>query len=105
MKLPPCPPEFREKRVALHRTGRTVAELAREIEPSEQAIRNWVAQRTPAGAAPASAAGSPSAAEREERQRLRREVRQRRVARDIPGEAAAWFARGTSTMPSGSASS
>ena len=46
---PPYPPEFREQLVALHRAGRTIEELAREFEPSEQTIRNWVAQSAPTG--------------------------------------------------------
>ena len=35
---------FREQMVELVRSGRTPEELAREFEPSAQAIRNWVAQ-------------------------------------------------------------
>ncbi len=55
---PPYAPEFREQLVALHRAGRTIEELAREFEPSEQTIRNWVAQSAPAGGtAPTIAAG------------------------------------------------
>jgi transposase len=46
-----------------------------------------------------------SAAEREELARLRREVRQLRVERDILSRAAAWFARETGTIPSGSSGS
>lgn len=106
---PPYPPEFREQLVALHRAGRTIEELAREFEPSEQTIRNWVAQSAPAagagGTAPAGAAAPLSAAEREDLARLRREVRQLRVERDILGKAAAWFARETGTIPNGGSSS
>jgi transposase len=97
---PPYPPEFREQLVALHRAGRTIEELAREFEPSEQTLRTWVAQSAPAGgAAPSTAAAALSAAEREEFQRLRKEVRQLRVERDILGKAAAWVARETGTIP------
>ena len=39
---PPYPPEFREQMVELVRSGRSPEELAREFEPSAQAIRNWV---------------------------------------------------------------
>ena len=46
-----------------------------------------------------------SAAERDELARLRREVRQLRVERDILSRAAAWFARETGTIPSGSSGS
>ena len=41
---PPYPPEFREQMVELIRSGRSPEELAREFEPSAQAIRNWVSQ-------------------------------------------------------------
>jgi transposase len=46
-----------------------------------------------------------SSAEREELTRLRRENRQLRLERDILAQAAAWFARETGTIPSGSATS
>ena len=38
------PSEFRRQMVELARAGRSAEELAREFEPSAQAIRNWVAQ-------------------------------------------------------------
>ncbi len=38
------PPEFRQQIVELHRAGRRPGELAREFEPNEQTIRNWIAQ-------------------------------------------------------------
>lgn len=41
---PLYPPEFRRQMVELVRTGRDPEQLAREFEPSAQAIRNWVAQ-------------------------------------------------------------
>ena len=40
----PYAPEFRRRMVELVRAGRDPAGLAREFEPSAQAIRNWVAQ-------------------------------------------------------------
>ena len=40
----PYPPEFRQRIVELVRKGRTPEELARQFEPSAQAIRNWVRQ-------------------------------------------------------------
>ena len=40
----PYPPEFRRQMVELVRAGRNPEELAREFEPSAQAIRNWVRQ-------------------------------------------------------------
>ena len=40
----PYAPEFRRQMVELVRAGRTPEQLAKEFEPSAQAIRNWVAQ-------------------------------------------------------------
>lgn len=40
----PYAPEFRRQMIELVRAGRDPADLAREFEPSAQAIRNWVAQ-------------------------------------------------------------
>ena len=41
---PPYPAAFRQQMVDLVRSGRTPEDLAREFEPSAQAIRIWVAQ-------------------------------------------------------------
>jgi transposase len=43
-KHPPYAPEFRRQMIELVRAGRTPEELAKEFEPSAQAIHNWVAQ-------------------------------------------------------------
>src|SRR3954451_15422727 len=102
---PPYAPEFRRQIVELVRAGRTPEELAREFEPSSQAIRNWVAAADRSegrqSATPAPAAGTPalSAAEREELTRLRRENKQLRLERDIPSRATAWFAAGDRRDP------
>ena len=89
---PPYPPEFRAQLVALHQAGRTIAELAKEFEPSEATIHTWIAQAAVderAAAAPrAERAGTLTTAEREELARLRRENRQLKVERDILGKAA-----------------
>lgn len=107
---PPYSPEFRRQIVDLARSGRDPSDLAREFEPSAQAIRNWVAQadrqegRT--GPKPAAAATPMMTTdEREELTRLRRENKQLRVERDILSRAAAWFARETGAVPSGSSGS
>ncbi len=105
---PPYAPEFRRQMVELVRAGRDPADLAREFEPSSQAIRNWVAQADRRDghreAKPAADAGL-SAAEREELSRLRRENKQLRLERDILSRATAWFARETGVIPSGSSGS
>jgi transposase len=41
---PPYPPDFRQRIIELVRKGRTPEELARQFEPSAQAIRNSVRQ-------------------------------------------------------------
>ena len=41
---PPYPAAFRQQMVDLVRSGRKPGELAREFEPSAEAIRKWVAQ-------------------------------------------------------------
>jgi transposase len=104
-------PEFRRQMVELVRAGRDPASLAREFEPSAQAIRNWVAvadreegRRSPKPAAVLSG-DALTPAEREELARLRRENKQLRVERDILSRAAAWFARETGTIPPGSSGS
>jgi transposase len=98
----PYPPEFRQQMVDLVRAGRTPEELAREFEPSAQAIRNWVRQsdldegRRDDGL---------KSSELEELRRLRRENRQLREEREILAKAAAWFARETGSIPPGSSNS
>ena len=99
---PPYPAEFRRQMVDLVRSGRTPEELSREFEPTAQAIWNWVRQADRDGGQRDEAL---PLAEREELSRLRRENRQLRQERDILAKAAAWFARETGTIPSGSSSS
>ena len=93
------PPEFRQQLIELVRAGRTPEELSREFEPSGQTIRNWVAQ---ADRDRGARSDGLTSAEREELGRLRRQVRQLKVERDILGKAAAWFARETGTIPNAS---
>lgn len=77
---PPYPPEFRQQMVELVRVGRSPEELAREFEPSAQAIRNWVSQ---ADRDEGRRSDGLTSAEREEMRRLRRENRQLRQEREI----------------------
>src|SRR5688572_17741621 len=101
---PPYPPEFRQQMIELVRAGRTPEELAREFEPSAQAIRNWVAQSGGIAESRREAGGLTSV-EQEELRRLRRENRQLREEREILAKAAAWFARETGSIPSRSTDS
>ena len=89
----PYAPEFRRQMVDLVRSARTPEALSREFEPTAQAIWNWVRQ------------ADPTSAERDELTRLRRENRRLRQERDILAKAAAWPARETAVIPSGSSNS
>ena len=109
--------------VDLVRAGRDPADLAREFEPSAEAVRNWVMQADLAEGGrevkPTSAVaeGTLTVPERDELARLRRENRQLRLERLDPlcgsslSKAAAWFARARpaarieGTLPSGSSGS
>ncbi len=119
---PPYAPEFRRQMIDLVRAGRDPDNLAREFEPTAQSIRNWVVQADRSEGGREAKGDSASSAEREELIRLRREVRQLRLERDILSKAAAWFpssgippadagetltslARETGTIPSGSSGS
>jgi transposase len=88
--------------VELVRTGRTPDELSQEFEPSAEAIRQWVKQ---ADRDDGRRADGLTSAEREELYSLRRENRRLRQERDILSKAAAWFARETGVIPSGSSNS
>ena len=89
---PPYPAAFREQMVELVRSGRTPGELAREFEPSAEAIRNWVAQ---ADRDAGKRTDGLRTEEHAEMRRLRRENRRLREEREILAKAAAWFARET----------
>jgi transposase len=92
----PYPPEFREQILGLYQTGRTITELAREFEPSAHTIRTWIKE---AGLNHAERPAEVAKDERAELARLRREVQQLRLERDILAKAAAWFARETESVP------
>ena len=83
---PPYAPEYRRQMIELVRAGRTPEDLAREFEPSAQAIRNWVVQ---AERDEGRRADGLSTAEHEELRRLRREIRRVREERDILAKATA----------------
>ena len=102
---PPYPAEFRQQMVELVRAGRTPAELSREFGCSAQTIVNWTAQVAIDAGKPLPGKNGLTTAEREELTRLRRQVRQLQMERDILAKATAWFAGkngGTSTSSSNS---
>ena len=99
---PAYPAEFRRQMVELVRAGRSPDELAKEFEPSGHSIRQWVRRAEQDDGRPGDGLNDD---EREELKRLRREVRQLRQEREILAKAAAWLARETGSVPSGSSSS
>ena len=90
------PQEFRQQIIELARAGRTAEELAEEFEPSEQTIRNWLKQ---ADLDTGRRSDGLTSEEQEELKRLRRQVKQLTVEREILSKAAAWFARETDAVP------
>jgi transposase len=89
-------PELRQKILDLAHAGRTVASLAREYEPTENTIRNWIAQ---ADRDAGTRSDGLTTDERKELNQLRRENRTLREEREILKKAAAWFAQETGATP------
>lgn len=86
----------------LARTGRSPEDLAKEFEPSAQAIRQWIAQADRDGG---TRSDGLTTEERDELRRLRREVKVLREEKEILKKAAAWFAQETGSVPKASSSS
>jgi transposase len=82
--------------------GVAVDQLAREFEPSANAIRKWVKQ---ASLDEGLRRDGLTTTELEELHRLRRENRVLREEREILAKAAAWFAQETGSTPSRRSSS
>jgi transposase len=83
--------EFKAETVRLVDGGKSIAEVARELDLTESALRLWVQQaRVDRGEG---RPGELTTAEREELQRLRREVKDLRIEREILKKAAAFFAK------------
>ena len=74
------PPEYKERIVELARSGRSPGSLAREFEPSEQTIRNWVRQ---ADLDEGLRSDGLTTEARKEMRELKREVKRLRMERDI----------------------
>ena len=89
---PRYPAEFRQQMVELVRAGRSPAELSREFGVTAQSITNWVGQAAIDDGKPLPGKDGLSTAEREELVRLRRQLRQVQMERDILAKATAWFA-------------
>jgi transposase len=91
--------------IDLVRAGRDPEGLSRLFEPTAQSIRNWVAQADRKEGLREEKSAAVAAPEQDELIRLRRENKQLRLERDILSRAAAWFARETGAVPSGSSNS
>jgi transposase len=86
-------PEYKAEVVELIRsTGRTAGQVARELDLTETAVRQWVRQ---ADLDTGRRSDGLTTAEREELRRLRRENRELREEREILRKAAVFFARET----------
>src|ERR1700724_8100 len=94
---PPYALEYRRRIIELARAGRSIDQLAREFEPSANAIRKWVKQ---ASLDKGLRSDGLTTTEREKLNRLRRENRVLREEREILAKAAAWFAQETGATPS-----
>jgi transposase len=70
--------------------GKTVAAAARDLGLTESSLRNWVEQ---ARADRSQGKTGLTAAERDELTRLRKDVRELRMERDVLKKAAAFFAK------------
>ena len=86
--------EYREQIVALVKSGRSIASVAKEFGLANQTVRNWVqeGQEGPLG-------------HRERERALRRELARVKEERDILAKATAWFATETTKTPRRSSSS
>ena len=85
-------PEFKAQTVDLVRTsGKSVAEVCRDLDLTETAVRRWIAQAD----VDAGRRDGLTTAERQELTHLRKEVRVLRQERDILAKATAFFAKET----------
>jgi len=83
--------EFKADAVKLVRSGRSVGDVARELDLVESALRGWVNRSdVDAGKGPP---GALTTSERDELTRLRRENKRLQMERDILKAAATFFAK------------
>ena len=85
-------PEFKAEAVRrVQEEGKTVGQVARELDLTETALRSWV-ERAKADRGEGKP-GALTTSEREELARLRKENRQLQMERDFLKKAAAFFAK------------
>lgn len=86
--------EYRDEAVDLVvKSGRPIAEIARDLGINEATLGNWVHRAKQAGKVPEKAEEPLGVEERAELKELREEVRRLRMEREFLKKAAAWFAR------------
>lgn len=83
-------PEFKADAVRLTKSGKTIAQVARELDLTETALREWVRR---ADADAGERQDVLTTEERQELARLRREVKTLRQEREILKAAATFFAK------------
>ncbi len=87
------PPEYKAEVVELVRsTGKTPAQVARELDLTETAVRDWVKW---ADLDAGRRSDGLTTAERDELRRLRRQVRELQEEREVVRKAAVFLARET----------
>lgn len=96
------PHEFRDKIIALARSGRRCDGLAKEFGVSRNTVRNWIKQ---ADLDSGNRTDGLTTEERIELTKLRKRVRQLEIEREILSRATAWFARETDVIPKRSSDS
>ena len=84
-------PEFKADAVRLVLAGTSASQVAKEHDLTETALREWVKRAEAGSVAPA--VGVLATEEREELGRLRREIKQLRLEREILKAAATFFAK------------
>jgi transposase len=93
----PYPPEFRAEAIRLLRTsGKSMAQIGRELEVTTETLRQWIKQ---ADLDDGLRHDGLTTEETEEVRRLRREVKTLREEREILLKAAAFFAKETGQIP------
>jgi len=87
---PPYPPQFKEEAIKLMRSsGKSLAQISRELDVSEQTLRNWRKQEE----IDEGEREGLTTDEREELGRLKKRVRVLEQEKEILRKATAFFAR------------